>query len=400
MKVSQRKLSTIKPYPENPRKITDEAVSAVARSLEDFGWRQPIVVDKKGVIIVGHTRYLAALSLELETVPVHVMDVTEEQARGYRLADNRLGEKAEWDVQLLSGELRWLDEKLDMTPLGFSAAELEMARIDDLSVMTGRAAEPWGGDPTALVHEKQDFPRCIVYFQTPEAKETFFEWLATQDSNYRKQTSKNETYVAYLPKREQMAFNVEDGPEGEEAEPAWHWVVDDNIPAFYRLTIDNMTHVRNGPKFFAEMERYITQFRNVGMGGPQNHGFVALRHSDIRRAIPNTRIYSCNLIRTSLPYRWRGRYNEDTILSLDCLSNRWATLLLYEWLMDKEESRKIPGGNTDQLYRTGTGPKSRLLGRVYPKYVDMRYRFGRIHHYIDYRKHFGDIPLLLEGRPQ
>ena len=182
----------------------------------------------------------------------------------------------------------------------------------------------------------------------------------------------------------------------EETGAKWHWVVDDNIPVLYRLRKDSAVPIKNGPAYMHDAERYITQFRNVGMGGPQNFAFVTLRHQDVKYAVPNTRIYSFNLIRTSLPYRWRGRYNEDTILSLDLLTNRWATLLLYFLLMQKEETRKVAGGNTEHLYRTGTGPKSRLLARVYPKFVKVGYRFGRIHHYIDYKKHFGDIPLILE----
>ena len=181
----------------------------------------------------------------------------------------------------------------------------------------------------------------------------------------------------------------------EEGAP-WHWTVDDNIPAVYRYGQNGYTVVKDGPRYFADLERYITQFRNLGMGGPQNHAFITHRHQDVRRAVPNTRIYSFNLIRTSLPYRWRGRYNEDTILSLDLLTNRWATLLTYHLVMHKMESRKVAGGNTDHLYKHGTGPKSRQLARVYPKFVDVCWRFGRIHHFIDYRKHFGDIPLILE----
>ena len=215
MKTTQRPLDSLTPYPTNPRKIGDHAVTTVAASIKKFGFRQPIVVDAKGVIIVGHTRYLAAQKLGLETVPVHVMDVDEETARAYRIADNRLGEQTDWDIWALARELRELDALFRMDDFGFSEAELAMARIDDLAVMTGTSPEPWAGDPNALVHEKQSFPRCIVYFQTPEAKELFFEWLTTQDANFRKQTSSNETYIAYIPKREQVAFGDEDKPENE-----------------------------------------------------------------------------------------------------------------------------------------------------------------------------------------
>jgi ParB-like chromosome segregation protein Spo0J len=98
----------------------------VADSIREFGFRQPIVVDADGVIVVGHTRYKAALKLGLETVPVHVAkDLTPQQARAYRLADNRSAENAEWDVDLLPielGELR--DDGADLKLLGFASHAL------------------------------------------------------------------------------------------------------------------------------------------------------------------------------------------------------------------------------------------------------------------------------------
>ena len=89
MKIEFRKISDIIPYEHNPR-INDAAVDAVARSIQEFGFRQPIVVDTDGVIVVGHTRWKAAKKLGLETVPVHVAtELTPEQIRAYRIADNR-----------------------------------------------------------------------------------------------------------------------------------------------------------------------------------------------------------------------------------------------------------------------------------------------------------------------
>ena len=176
----------------------------------------------------------------------------------------------------------------------------------------------------------------------------------------------------------------------------WQWTLDDNITGIYRHLREGMEVVHNGQRFFEDLERYITQYRNVGMGGPQADGFVAHGHQNSRRAVKNTRIYSFILIRTKLPFRWRGRYNEDTILSLDLLTNRVATLLCYQFLMKKAQSRTVQGGNTDELYAQGTGPKSRLLARAFPRYVDVKYRFGRIHHMINYKKHFSAIPLILE----
>jgi DNA modification methylase len=126
MKVEMRKVSDIKPYEKNPRD-NDAAVDAVARSIQEFGFRQPIVLDAEGVIIVGHTRWKAAQKLGLETVPVHVAtDMTPAQIKAYRIADNKVAELAVWDMELLPielSELRGMD--VDLAMLGFSGEELE-----------------------------------------------------------------------------------------------------------------------------------------------------------------------------------------------------------------------------------------------------------------------------------
>lgn len=117
MKIKQMRISELKPYPKNPR-INDGAVNAVAASIREFGWKQPLVVDKDGVIVAGHTRYKAAQKLGIEEVPVVVADdLTPEQVKAYRLADNKTAELAEWDFSKLEEELAELD--FDMSEFGF-----------------------------------------------------------------------------------------------------------------------------------------------------------------------------------------------------------------------------------------------------------------------------------------
>jgi site-specific DNA-methyltransferase (adenine-specific) len=125
MKVSTVPIGKVKPYAGNPRRNAD-AVAKVAASLKEFGWRQPIVVDSKGVVVVGHTRLLAAKSLGMRQVPVHVAEgLTAAQVRAYRIADNRTGEEAEWDEELLAAELRGLEaEGYDLALTGFDRDEL------------------------------------------------------------------------------------------------------------------------------------------------------------------------------------------------------------------------------------------------------------------------------------
>src|SRR5215469_6173489 len=105
MKVELWNITAVRPYPHNPRR-NDHAVAAVARLIAEFGFRQPIVVDEQGVIVVGHTRYKAALLLQLPQVPVHVAtDLTPAQIKAYRVADNKSAELADWDHDLLVDEL-------------------------------------------------------------------------------------------------------------------------------------------------------------------------------------------------------------------------------------------------------------------------------------------------------
>lgn len=119
MKVVEKKLSELRPYEKNPRH-NDEAVKFVKKSIEKFGFKVPIVVDKDGVIVAGHTRYKASLELGLETVPcVVAYDLTEKQIKAFRLADNKTGEKAYWNFDLLNEELLELNTDFDMGDFGF-----------------------------------------------------------------------------------------------------------------------------------------------------------------------------------------------------------------------------------------------------------------------------------------
>lgn len=120
LKVVERAIATLKPYGRNPRE-NKTAVAAVARSIEEFGFRQPIVADKQGVIVVGHVRYQAALKLKLERVPVHVAtDLSARQLKAYRIADNQTGSLSEWDFDKLLVEVGDLKKgSYDLSALGF-----------------------------------------------------------------------------------------------------------------------------------------------------------------------------------------------------------------------------------------------------------------------------------------
>ena len=118
MQIIEKSITEITPYEKNPRK-NDEAVEYVANSIKEFGFKVPIVIDKNGVIVAGHTRYKAAQELGLEKLPCIIADdLTEEQVKAFRLADNKVGEVAEWDFDLLGEELDGIFD-IDMGGFGF-----------------------------------------------------------------------------------------------------------------------------------------------------------------------------------------------------------------------------------------------------------------------------------------
>jgi ParB-like chromosome segregation protein Spo0J len=125
MKIEDWPLDKIIPYQYNPRS-NDDAVEMTARSIQEYGWRQPIVVDERGIIIAGHTRLKAAEWLGLDMAPVHVAEgLTDDQVRGYRIMDNRSGELATWDDDLLMQEIQGLSSSgFDLELTGFSLDDL------------------------------------------------------------------------------------------------------------------------------------------------------------------------------------------------------------------------------------------------------------------------------------
>lgn len=165
---------------------------------------------------------------------------------------------------------------------------------------------------------------------------------------------------------------------------AWHWVMDDNILGFYRLNRNNKAPVGSGT-CFAAMEDFSERYSNVAMAGP-NYFMFAPKKTVQPPFVANTRIYSCNLIRGDVPFRWRGRYNEDTDLSLRMLKAGWCTIQFNAFLQYKMPTQTIGGGNTAEFYEhEGTQPKSEMLVRLHPDVAKLSWRFGRVHHHVNYR---------------
>lgn len=130
MQIITKKIDELVPYVNNPR-FNDDAVEYVAKSIKEFGFKVPIVIDKNNEIVAGHTRYKASIELGLEEVPCIVADdLSEEQIKAFRLADNKVSEKAEWNFELLEEELAQIND-IKMNEFGFILEELEEV-VEDL----------------------------------------------------------------------------------------------------------------------------------------------------------------------------------------------------------------------------------------------------------------------------
>src|SRR5215831_7223167 len=161
----------------------------------------------------------------------------------------------------------------------------------------------------------------------------------------------------------------------------WHWVMDDNIRFFARLHRNQRVALGDGTGLHA-METFAMRWRNVAIAGPA-YEFMTPSRQKAPPYLVGTRIYSCNLIRNSLPLRWRGRYNEDTDLSLRALKAGWATVQFNAFIQKKVVTQAMDGGCNDDFYKLeGTRPKSEMLVRLHPDVARLVWRFGRWHHHV------------------
>lgn len=164
----------------------------------------------------------------------------------------------------------------------------------------------------------------------------------------------------------------------------WHWLLDDNIDGFYYLNKNKQIKVRTS-SIFKIIEDFVNRFDNIGIAGMQYQMFCA-QTSRVAPYATNNRIFSCILINNSIPHQWKGRFNEDVILSINTLKEGYSTLLYHQFLCDKIATQKVKGGNTEELYGDGTHQKSQMLVDMFPEIARHAYRFNRDHHYVDYSK--------------
>ena len=184
----------------------------------------------------------------------------------------------------------------------------------------------------------------------------------------------------------------------------WHWIMDDNILGFWRLHANRRLVVEQSSAPLRVVEDFADRYDNLALAGLSADGFAP----DRVRTPPvvwNTRVYSVTLIRTDLPYRWRGRYNEDTDLCLRILKDGWATALIKAMLMKKAHTARsggvggMKGGNTDNVYHTEDYRRAfaESLKEQHPDVTEVVWKFGRWHHQVDYSPFAGNKPQLRPG---
>lgn len=167
---------------------------------------------------------------------------------------------------------------------------------------------------------------------------------------------------------------------------AWHWVMDDNATEGFHYMYKNQKIKCRTGAIFQAAEDFVDMYENIAIAG-LNYSMFCKMCDKTPAFVMNTRIYSFLLIRNDIPYRWRGRYNEDTDLSLRVLKDGWCTVQFNAFLAGKCTTQKIKGGNTEEFYaKEGTYPKSKMLEDMHPDVAKVVWKFNRWHHQVDYSK--------------
>jgi len=178
---------------------------------------------------------------------------------------------------------------------------------------------------------------------------------------------------------------------------ARHWILDDNIAGLSYFTHNQRHYLRTGTGFVV-MEDFADRYQNIALAGPQYDFFMPKREAHQNPIILNTRVYSFILISNDLPFRWRGRYNEDTDLSLCCLKAGYCTVLFQAFLQKKAATMSMKGGNTDELYQgDGRLKMAQSLQRQHPDVTTIAWKWGRWQHQVDYRPFKKNKPVLRPG---
>lgn len=163
-----------------------------------------------------------------------------------------------------------------------------------------------------------------------------------------------------------------------------HWILDDNIRSFRRFN-NNKKYLVTSGTIFKVAEDFVDRYENIALSGFQYSYFVTLCR-DRKPFIINTRIYSCILIKNDIPYRWRGKYNEDSDLAIRVLKDGWVTILFNAFLQDKQSTMTMRGGNTDTIYKEDDNRLkfAQSLQEQHPDCVTVIWKYNRWHHNVNF----------------
>jgi len=175
-----------------------------------------------------------------------------------------------------------------------------------------------------------------------------------------------------------------------------HWVLDDNLDDFHRLNKNLKLPVRSSATF-AACEDFVDRYKNVSISGMNYYSFCKSTDA-VPPFVLNTRIYSCLLIENSITFRWRGRYNEDTDLSLRVLKSGACTIQFNAFLCGKVTTQRMRGGNSKDFYdEEGTLPKSEMLADLHPDVAKVVNKFNRVHHHVNYKPFKNNKLIKVDG---
>ena len=238
--------------------------------------------------------------------------------------------------------------------------------------------------------------------------------LIVEKQEYHRYKARNHAEVLTLPKEYQERYDTFDdlgntkskgpGParnfakdHSMESGHLKHWVMDDNLDAFHYLNRNEKLEV-DGPSTLAAAEDFADRYTNAALVGMNYYSFCK-KEDAVPPLVLNTRIYSCLLIDNGFDYPWRGRYNEDTDLSLRVLKDGLCTIQFNAFLCGKVTTQRMKGGNTKEFYSgEGTLPKSEMLAAMHPDVAEVVWKFNRWHHKVDYRP-FANNQLIRSGVP-
>jgi hypothetical protein len=204
-------------------------------------------------------------------------------------------------------------------------------------------------------------------------------------------------YIQYISRHKILVFPFSDLDQGSIPVRNWvwehsismgsfrHWILDDNIEGFHRLNKNIKPKVTSGT-IFKCAEDFVDRYENIAIAGFNYYSFCKTT-DNVPPYYLNTRIYSCILIKNDLPYRWRGKYNEDTDLSLRALKDGWCTILFNAFLAGKVTTMRMKGGNTDSVYVDGDNRMkfAKALELLHPDVVKVTWKFNRWHHQVNYK---------------